>query len=409
MLASYPPSICLSQKRRINRSSGREGLGKGDKGGRIKATKCGHDKAQSYQNGLGGLTVYTLDDGDALGGTLRLGASILAVAIAGDAALVAVGLSLVVLDLGLPLAQVVLGIVEDLAGLATVLVRGAGIAGNNRSVVEQLEQALAVAGEDNLLLGALNGGSKLGLKGLLELLARNVGELGLGHQVLGLGADELLLEDHETGAVGLLGLEQGDLVGNLGLVVAAGLDALLGIADGLEHSTAVVEGVGVLVLLLANLGQNNTDLVANVRHGIVVRLLTPLGQLGGNRHTLAARSLVRADQVVLGLDQTVELLGQLGLRGAAQRRERKAAAAAAGTALAAVALGANGKAAVPGRRLAGVYESLFCFNSKRIKNFVLLAARSREPGQNVGHGRQFSVNSVLTTELKLQGVVDQEW
>jgi hypothetical protein len=49
----------------------------------------------------------------------------------------------------------------------------------------------------------------------LDLLARYVGELGLGYQGFGLGADELLLQDDDLGRVGLLVLELGDLVGDL--------------------------------------------------------------------------------------------------------------------------------------------------------------------------------------------------
>ncbi len=53
------------------------------------------------------------------------------------------------------------------------------------------------------------------VEGRLELLAGNVGELSLGNERLGLGTDELLLENDNLGAVGLLVLELGDLVGDL--------------------------------------------------------------------------------------------------------------------------------------------------------------------------------------------------
>lgn len=90
----------------------------------------------------------------------------------GLVAVLAVLKALVLIDeLGLPLAQIVLGVIEDLAGLAAVGVRLAGVAGDNGRVVEQLQQALAVAGQDDLLLSTLDGGGKLGLVRLLELLA----------------------------------------------------------------------------------------------------------------------------------------------------------------------------------------------------------------------------------------------
>lgn len=52
-------------------------------------------------------------------------------------------------------------------------------------------------------------------EGSLELLAGDVGELGLGDEGLGLSTDKLLLEDDNLGAVGLLVLELGDLVRDL--------------------------------------------------------------------------------------------------------------------------------------------------------------------------------------------------
>lgn len=74
---------------------------------------------------------------------------------------------------------------------------------------------LAVAGNDGDLLGVLADGVELVREGSLELLAGDVAELGLGDERLGLGADELLLEDDDLGRVGLLVLELGNLVGDL--------------------------------------------------------------------------------------------------------------------------------------------------------------------------------------------------
>jgi hypothetical protein len=51
-------------------------------------------------------------------------------------------------------------------------------------------------------------------QGSLELLARDVGELGFGDEGLGFGADELLFKDDDLGAVGLFVFELGDLVGD---------------------------------------------------------------------------------------------------------------------------------------------------------------------------------------------------
>ena len=74
-------------------------------------------------------------------------------------------------DLEPPVPQVVLGVVEDLAGLRGVLVPGTGVSRHDRRVVEQPQEPLAVAGEDGLLLGAFDDGGELGLVRLFQLLA----------------------------------------------------------------------------------------------------------------------------------------------------------------------------------------------------------------------------------------------
>jgi hypothetical protein len=108
-----------------------------------------------------------------------------------------------------------LGVVEDLAGGELVGVGLAVLAGDDGRVVEQAEELAGVLGEQDLLLGALDDGGGAEVVGLLELLAGDVGELGLGDEGLGFGADELLLEGDEFGGFGLLLLELGDFVEDL--------------------------------------------------------------------------------------------------------------------------------------------------------------------------------------------------
>ena len=74
---------------------------------------------------------------------------------------------------------------------------------------------LSVAGDDGELLAVLAHGIELVGEGGLELLAGDVGQLGLGDEGLGLSADKLLLEDDNLGGVGLLVLQLGNLVGDL--------------------------------------------------------------------------------------------------------------------------------------------------------------------------------------------------
>ena len=114
-----------------------------------------------------------------------------------------------------PVRERVLAVLDNgLAGLVSV-VRIARLAGRDRSVVDEFEEMLAVAGDDGEFLRVLAECVELVGEGCLELLARDVGELGLGDERLGFGADQLLLEDDDLGAVGFLVFQLGDLVGDL--------------------------------------------------------------------------------------------------------------------------------------------------------------------------------------------------
>lgn len=171
----------------------------------------------------------------------------------------------------------------------------------------------------------------------------NIRQLRLGDQVLRLGPDQLLLQHGQFGALGLLVLEPGDLFRDLPLVLAAGVDALLRVPDGLEQAARVVEGVGVRVLLLAELRDDDAHFVADVADGLVARLLAPLRQLRGDADALLARRLVGRDQVVVRLDELVQPARQLGLDGTPQGRQREPMAGTTGVAGAAagVLLGAD--------------------------------------------------------------------
>ena len=73
---------------------------------------------------------------------------------------------------------------------------------------------LAVAGDDGDFFAVLAQCVELVGEGGLELLARDVGELGFGDEGLGLGAHEFLFEDDDARAVGLFVFQLGDLVGD---------------------------------------------------------------------------------------------------------------------------------------------------------------------------------------------------
>ena len=101
-----------------------------------------------------------------------------------------------------------------LASLVTI-VSVSGLAGSDGGVVNQLEQVLSVASDNGHLLRVLTKSIELVSESCLQLLAGDVGQLGLGNQRFGFSADKLLLQDNNLGAVGLLVLELGNLISDL--------------------------------------------------------------------------------------------------------------------------------------------------------------------------------------------------
>lgn len=141
-----------------------------------------------------------------------------------------------------------------------------------------------------------------------------------------------------------------DLILDLLAVVPARLDALLCVSDRLQHRPGIIQVVRVDILLLAQLAENNADLIGELRDGIVAGLLTPFGELRANGETLFACGFVGADEVVLGLDEAEEFLGQLRLAGSAQAGEGETTARAplgGAAALALVPARANGECSIP--------------------------------------------------------------
>lgn len=114
-----------------------------------------------------------------------------------------------------PVGESILAVLDDSLGGLVAIVGLASLAGSDGGVVDELEEVLAVAGNDGHLLAVLTKSIELVGEGSLQLLAGDVGKLSLSDEGLGLSTDKLLLEDNDLGAVGLLVLELGDLVGDL--------------------------------------------------------------------------------------------------------------------------------------------------------------------------------------------------
>lgn len=66
-----------------------------------------------------------------------------------------------------PLTEIILSILEDLASQGLMVIRLACITRNNGGVVNVVEQATSMAGQNGLLLGALNNSRQVDIIGLL--------------------------------------------------------------------------------------------------------------------------------------------------------------------------------------------------------------------------------------------------
>jgi hypothetical protein len=77
---------------------------------------------------------------------------------------------MLVFRLRLPVAEVIFCVVQNLAGLSTVGVGLTLVAWDYGGIVQELEEAAAMAGQDDLLLGSLDRGEEFGIVRLLELL-----------------------------------------------------------------------------------------------------------------------------------------------------------------------------------------------------------------------------------------------
>ena len=119
-----------------------------------------------------------------------------------------------------PVGESILAVLDDGLGGLVAVVGLAGLAGSDRGVVDELEEVLAVAGNDGHLLAVLTESVELVGEGSLQLLTGDVGELSLGDERLGLGTDKLLLESDNLDRAGLLVLQLLDFVRDLAVGVS---------------------------------------------------------------------------------------------------------------------------------------------------------------------------------------------
>jgi len=70
-----------------------------------------------------------------------------------------------------PCAQLVFGVIEDLACGLDALKRRMSVAGDNRGVIEQVYETASLLRQQYLLLSTFNRGSEVEIVGFLEFLA----------------------------------------------------------------------------------------------------------------------------------------------------------------------------------------------------------------------------------------------
>jgi hypothetical protein len=74
------------------------------------------------------------------------------------------------LNLWLPCSKLLFGTAQDRAGVVVGVEAGPDISGNDGCIVKKVDKGTGMTGEDDLLLGAFDYSSKMGIVGLLELL-----------------------------------------------------------------------------------------------------------------------------------------------------------------------------------------------------------------------------------------------
>lgn len=79
---------------------------------------------------------------------------------------------MVVIQIWLPIFEIILSVVQNLTCLGTVTVGVAYLSRNHGTVVKQLKKATTVTGEDNLFLGSLDCGQEFGVICLFEFFPR---------------------------------------------------------------------------------------------------------------------------------------------------------------------------------------------------------------------------------------------
>jgi hypothetical protein len=74
------------------------------------------------------------------------------------------------LHVQLVVAKISLCVVEDLTSDLHAIERGMGVPWHDRGIVDEIQESTGVFGQDDLFLGALDGGCELKVVGLLEFL-----------------------------------------------------------------------------------------------------------------------------------------------------------------------------------------------------------------------------------------------
>lgn len=272
-------------------------------------------------------------------------------------------------------AEVVFGIIENLPCYIPLRKCRTSIPWHNRSVVNQIQEATGMLGQDDLLLCPLDGSCKMMVVRLLELLSSLKSQRverkprRKRHTILLSCASATrlwasartsscssctifvlcgslylsLAISSETWRVIRLKISDSRNRVYFSFVVPAWLYRTLRIAYLLENAAIFLQCLGEDVLLISNLSKQHTKLVRDIRNSLVLCGLTPLGKLLSNADSFPPRCLVSPNGMVLRFDDLEQLFGKLRLLRTSEGRHGEAVLGSGLFAAAAALLGTDGE------------------------------------------------------------------
>lgn len=123
---------------------------------------------------------------------------------------------------------------------------------------------LSVSGDNGELFAVLSHCVELVGESGLQLLAGDVAQLGLCNERLSLSTDKFLLQNDDLGRVGVLVFQLGDLICDFLFAVPRWLNRGFDVADRFDGDSVLVVSVDELVFELADLVDEDAELVGYI-------------------------------------------------------------------------------------------------------------------------------------------------